>query len=369
MRGLVNSRFGRWGLIALLGVIGVAGLGAVGAHLAAKALKAQFEQALGPESEVGEIRLHWTRVEVRNLRLKAPSGWPTADTLRARRIVVEPDLRSLLSHRIHIHRIAVESPYLSLLRAREGKLRLVPSLIEKPATEGGKPPEVTIDRIDLEDASVDFFDATVSQPPHRLRLAQVEAGVDDLHLPDLDRRMTIRINGVMPSVQRNGSFALDGWLEIAGRNSQLETKLRGVDLVALQPYLVKAADTGVKQGALDLDLDSVVRKNRLHAPGTATLTDLELSSQGGGFGTFMGLPRQAVVGAMKDRDGKIAVKFALDGNLDDPRFSLNENLATRFGTSVADSLGVSIAGLAQGVGSAAQGVGGTLKRLFGGGKQ
>ena len=68
----------------------------------------------------------------------------------------------------------------------------------------------------------------------------------------------------------------------------------------------------------------------------------------------MGMPRQAAVGMMKDGKGQIAVKFVLEGKLDDPRFSLNENLATRFGASMADTLGVSLEGIAKGAGGIGQ---------------
>jgi hypothetical protein len=99
-----------------------------------------------------------------------------------------------------------------------------------------------------------------------------------------------------------------------------------------------------------------------------TLSGLELSSGK----TFMGMPRDMVVSMMKNKDGKIAVKFTLEGNIDDPKFSLNENLSTRIGSSVAGSLGISLEGLARGVGSAggsaAQGIGSTVGKLFGGQK-
>ena len=137
--------------------------------------------------------------------------------------------------------------------------------------------------------------------------------------------------------------------------------------MALQPYLIKAAETGVRRGTLDLDLQSTVRKGILHAPGTLTLRGLELASTGGA--TFMGMPRSAVVSLMKDQSGQITIKFALDGNIKDPRFSLNENLMTRVGSSMAGTLGISIEGLAKGVGSAgsgiAKGVGDSLGKLFG----
>ncbi len=47
-------------------------------------------------------------MEILNLRLKAPSGWHEADTLRAERIVVSPDLRSLLGQPIRVSSIRIE---------------------------------------------------------------------------------------------------------------------------------------------------------------------------------------------------------------------------------------------------------------------
>ena len=70
-----------------------------------------------------------------------------------------------------------------------------------------------------------------------------------------------------------------------------------------------------------------MKKNRLHAPGRVTLSGLELSTGK----TFMGMPREAVVAMMKDKKGQITADFVLEGNIDDPKFSLNENSSARSG--------------------------------------
>jgi hypothetical protein len=81
--------------------------------------------------------------------------------------------------------------------------------------------------------------------------------------------------------------------------------------------------------------------------------------------TFMGVPSKAVITSLKNRNDQIVVPFTLEGNLNDPHFSLNESLAAYIGSGVASTLGISIEGLAHGVGSAAQGVQGVVKKLFG----
>jgi len=357
----------RWKRVATIAAIVVAVLAslvAVGLHFATRTLKNQVLQALGPESEVGEISLGWSDIEVRQVRVHAPKGWPAEDTLRAARIVVVPDLRSLFSDRVTVSRITVEDAYLSILRTREGRLRLIPSMLEKPAAIDTKSPgpAVGIGKVEIKGGVLELFDATVRQPPHKVRVEALQATVDDLRLPELTSRTQIDLQGIVKGVRQNGTLAVKGWIELASKDSEISTKMRGVDLVAFQPYLIKAAETGVKRGTMDFDVKSTVKKSRLHAPGSVTLSNLELASSGSGF---MGLPRDAVVGAMKDRDGKIAVQFTLEGNLNDPKFSLNENFALRAGASIAGVLGVSVEGLVQGIGGAAQGVGSTLSKMFG----
>jgi hypothetical protein len=357
----------RWAII-LAGVIAVIGIAAtVGLHYAAKALKSQVEQALGPESEVGEIVAGWSTIEVRRVRIRAPNGWPAADALRAQRIVIAPDLRGLVSGKIRIDRIDIDQAYISVLRARDGRLRLLPSLLEKPKKKAGKStaPAVSIGAIALSGGVLEFFDATVRRPAHKIRLEQLHAKIDNLEVPSLSGRTRIDLEGTIKGVHRNGSMAIGGWTELADKNSELSTKLRGVDLIALQPYLIKATETGVRRGTMDLDIKSKVHKNQLNAPGIITLRGLELAPSDSSSGTFMGVPRQAVVTSLKDRDGKIVMQFILEGNLNDPKFSLNESFAKYLGMSVAAVLGISIEGLARGVGGTAEGLGSVIKGLFG----
>jgi len=96
----------------------------------------------------------------------------------------------------------------------------------------------------------------------------------------------------------------------------------------------------------------------------------------GFFDTFMGLPRAAVIGFLKDNNNAIDVAFTVQGDTSNPNFSLNENLPTRIAASMAGTLGVSIINVAEGfgslgrkgmegAGSVVEGVGAAIKSLFG----
>lgn len=361
--------------LAVLVVIAAVAAGA-GLHYAAGALRDKVRQALGPDSEVAAIALGWSAVEVTGVRVPAPKDWPAPDALRAERIVVTPDFNALFGkHEVRISRIVVERAYLSVFRTREGKLRLLPGMLEKPpaagkdgtgkAAPGGDDLAVSIDAVDVNDAALEIYDASVAKPPHKVRLEQLQARVGALRLPALTGRTSLDLQGVVKGVQRDGRMSVNGWIELASKDSEIATRLQGVDLVGLQPYLIKASETGVRQGSLDLDLKSTVKQNRLHAPGSLAIANLELASGKGGSATFMGMPRAAVVGLLKDKNGRISIKFALEGRLDDPRFSLNEAFMTRIGTSMAEGLGVSLESVAKGVSSTTQGIGSSLGKLFG----
>ena len=372
----------RWLLWLLLVVAALAAAAAVGRQLATERLKTAIEAALGPNSEVASIEAGFSSIAINGIRIRADKGWPAADELSARRVVVTPDWGALLARSIRIASIEIEDGYVSMLRRKDGKLELLPSLLGKTAAEkkarqgagqdeanGGTMPEIAIGGIALGNAAIDFYDASVRQPAHKLRLEQATIRIGQLHLPSLTVHTSLDMDGTVKGVQRDGKVSLAGWIELSSKDSELQAKLAAVDLVALQPYLIKAAETGVKKGSLDLDLKSTVKKSRLHAPGKVTLSGLELATGK----TFMGMPREAVVSSMKDKNGRIVANFVLEGDINDPKFSLNENMMAKVGAATANVLGISIEGLAKGIGSAgsaaASGIGSAFGKLFGSDKK
>lgn len=359
------------GVLALFVAGGIAGF-----RVAVGVLRDRLIESLGPASELAEIRVGWSRLDVERLRIPGPPGWPANDALRAERVTIEPSLGGVLSGQLRVQSITVIEPYLSALRTADGQLRVLPGLVaaqqEAESPAGSEPPaatrEVSIDRITLRDGVLELFDASVARPPLEIHLEQVEGTVLDVVVPAFGGKTRFDLAAVLEGSRQDGRVTIVGWAEIASRDSSLKTTLRSVDLLALQPYLIRAGESGVRKGTLDLDLHSEVSGNRLHAPGRLTISGLELAPAAGAFGTFMGLPRDAVVGALKDSEDQIAVSFVLEGNLDDPEFALNEAFTTRLASALAETLGVSLGGLATGAGSLGQkgveAVGEAVQQIF-----
>ena len=382
---MASSTTRKWGVVALIAVLVLVAGGIVGFRMAVGIIKGKIVEALGPESEVKDLKVGWFTVEVDGLRIKGRQGWPAADALRVERVVIAPSVRSLLSDTIRIGSITLVRPYISALRTRDGKLQVVPSLLEGPASKGKGPAgpparAVAISRLTVEDGAAELFDATVAQPPVKIRLERIQGTVRNVIVPSLKGKSQFDLTAVVKGVRRDGRGSLAGWAEGASKDSSVKTELRSLDLVTFQPYLSKAAETRIQNGALDLDLESEVRNNHIQAPGRVVITDLEFAPAAGALDTFMGLPRAAVVKFLKNKNNKIAVNFTIQGDINNPQFTLREAFATRMASGMAEVLGLSIRGVAEGVGTlgrkgvetageAVKGLGGALQGLLGGQKK
>lgn len=363
-------------VIAALVVLALAGLYAL-----QREAKARVEAALAPIGTASRIDVaFWlTSVELTDVRLKPPPDWPTADMLRARHITVTPDLRALLSHHVHVREIHVSDFTMTVLRRQNGSIEILPNLRREmeaantasaaSASSSGTdlPGEKLIDHIVLDDGSFVFYDRSVSNPPWRVTVSDAHANVDDVHLPALDEPTHIAVTGALKGPAHTGHVNFDGTMRLASKDSQTHTTLRGVDIVMLDPYLLKkaGAKANVTGGTLDLDLTSTVRGYRLHAPGTVTLHHLQLAESSDPLDSFLSIPTRAAVAALKSHKGDITLHFVLDGDLHDPKFKLNESVMTELRAGFAQALGVSAQGVAQGAGQTAKGIADALHNLFG----
>ena len=322
-------------------------------------LRAQVLQALGPTARIGEIDLSFRAIHLNALTLMAPAGWPARQALSAESVVIVPDLTSLFTRTVVISSIKIDRATFVVLRDRGGKVRLLPSLTERKSASGGNAastvessatPRVKIGEIVLKNSSVSFFDNEVRNPPLEVRLVDVDARLKHLGMPGLsdksDLTLTAKINGPI----HQGTISLDGWMVFATRDSAIKATVLGVDVVSLEPYLIQKAETGVRKGILDLDLDSKINAQHIRAPGVLKLKDLELRGDGGS-GTFMGMPRDSVVGMLRDRDGTITIPFTIEGSLNEPGFALDRAFKARVGLAAAATLGLTIKDLIDGFGN------------------
>ncbi|MDB5800565.1 MAG: hypothetical protein JWL63_1504 [Rhodocyclales bacterium] len=355
----------------LIALVAMAVLCAGAYYFALHTLKGQVIRLLGDQSEYSALHVSLTTIVIEDLRIRADpdadssEGWPAGEELRAARVTIEPDLRTLPSDNILISRIHFEQAYLPVMRL-SGKVRFLPTLLENRRKariakgEEGAPPKkyVHVAHVDIDDSDIDFYDATISHPPHRLPLRHVSGTIDQLKFPTLDEEATLDLKGNVSANGNDGKMSLRGKLVPRTRDSKLTLQLRGVDLRLLEPYFIKATRADVESGTLDMDVTSTVRDRALEAPGTLVLHKMKLD---GGL-KLGGMSRRLALKLLEDEHDRIDLQFTLAGNLGNPKFSLNEELSVRVGAALARSLGVSIESLGKGV----LGIGESVGSLLGG---
>ena len=287
------SRRARWVLFVVgsLLLLGIAGLGAM--HFAARSLKEHVLAALGPESEITDLRIGFTSIVITGVRVPPPKGWPAADPLRAERVVILPDLRQLLSREIYINNVRIENAYISAVRPKEGGgLKVLPGIMNKAKKGDAEKPTraAEIARVELDNCTIELFDQSIGSR-QKMRVDAVQGTITDIEAPSMKGRSKIDLKGLIKGPAHQGTISVAGWVEVAKKRSETTTIVRNVDLTLFEPYLIQKTKAGIGRGTFNLDLKASVHNNMITAPGTLTLNGLHLESGEGlsvGFPTFLG---------------------------------------------------------------------------------
>jgi hypothetical protein len=360
---MASPKLRRWilGIVISVALLTVAGVAAM--HFAARSLKQDIIEALGPESEVADLSVGLTSIVITGIRVKAPQGWPADSTLRAERVVVVPDIRQFLSRHIYVTSIRIENAYISAVRPKQGGgLKVLPSMLGESKKRKAESSGHTADihTVELDNCVVELFDATITGH-QKMRVDGVHGTLKDLKVPGLEGRTKIDLQGIIKGSSHQGKITVAGWLDVPGKSSELTTQVRNVDLVLFEPYLIQKTKAGIDQGTFNLDLKSSVRNNVLTAPGTLTLNGLKLKTGDGPLSGLSNIPRRAVLGALADKDNRVTLAFELKGDLDNPAFSLSEGLGLRTGAALLQGLGLGFEGLIRAFFALVSGFGSALR--------
>ena len=132
---------------------------------------ASAEASLHRKVEAGAIRLQifsGLGAGLENLVVHNPPGWESPDLLTAKRISVKVAFLPLLSRRVEVKRIVLDSPALTIERAPTGALSVDDLMKPSPdASAGAAPPASSaaaflVSRLVLERGAVRFVDRKVS---------------------------------------------------------------------------------------------------------------------------------------------------------------------------------------------------------------
>ncbi len=304
-----------------------------------RVLKHELESILGKGFSVKKIDLHWGSVEVLDIRFKNPAG---KEVFRTDKLILKADFIGLLRKNYIISNIYLNSPYILLEKNQRGEI-INPFLIKQSKNKKEKTiPPVFIKNIEIINGSLDYLDRKVSTTPVMTQIRDIKLEINDILFPLGDNFSSYNLSATIPGRLSIGILNSMGKIKPKNKDMDCKVGLRRLDITEFKPYFQKKSDVNVKKGTFDLDMVIKVRSRKINAPGKATLRGLEFEKGSGISGTFLNIPRSAVINFLKNNNDEITVNFVLEGDIDNPKFNIREKFMERISIAIAEKLGLSI---------------------------
>ena len=331
---------------------------------AEQTLRDRVLDALGPYGTVSRIIIGLGGIELTDVRIGRPEQ-PALEAFAAHRIHITPDYGDALLGRFTLAVVRIDQARLTLLRERQGWQMFLPLAGEPPAAlttntspaarsertpttaKSPSPSPLRIDRLEIDDASLELVDNGISRPPHRVSFEHLNLILHPLHLPDMRGQSTLTLSAELVGGEGKGRITATGYIGVQDKEYGLHVRVRSADLRVAQPYFSRGAAL-FAAGTFDLDIDAACQENRLYAPGTLTLNDLVLG--GPGAERLSRLQRMAVQTALRDSHGRLSSRFTAEGSCQAPQVNYDANPQTRIAQALFRALGLSLAEFARGIG-------------------
>jgi len=242
-----------------------------------------------------------------------------------------------------ISNLFLSNPYILLEKNKKGNLLYL--LLKKgpKRTEAEKPiPPIVIRKIEIRNGSLDYLDRKASRKPVLTKLRNIDFECKDITYPLNDTFSTYWTTASIPGKLSTGIFKSTGQIKLKTMDTNSRIEIRKLDITGFKPYFQKRDDVNVAKGTLDFNMDIKVRSNKIHAPGMAVLRDLKFEKKSGMAKKSVNIPSSALIRFLKDNNNQIAVNFVLEGDLDNPKFSLREKFIEKVSVAIAQKVGLSI---------------------------
>jgi len=205
--------------------------------------------------------------------------------------------------------------------------------------KSGEPIQVQIDRIRIQKGSIDFEDQKVGEPPAQIKLRDVNFEMGEIKYPLTSVHSPVQLKAKMEGKIQEGSIDIKGWIDAKTMDMETSLKVREIEVKTFEPYYRKRVTAEIESGTMDMDSKIEVRKKTIDAPGELDLTNLHVK-EGGGM--VLWIPAETLVSLLEKKGHQIKVKFHVKGNMDNPRFSLQETFLTQATIALAQALGMPI---------------------------
>lgn len=253
----------------------------------------------------------------------------TLDTLKERdflkwqQLVVEGlDYRH--GEGLAIGKVNLQQPYVRFIINEDLTTNVNDLMIPQPAEPNakaepaGKPLPIRIGGIVIKDGSANFADFSLT-PNFATAIQQLNGQIGTL---DNQSPKTAGVD-IKGKVDKYAPVSIKGQLTPFDPMNSLDiaTSFKNVELTTLTPYSGKFAGYRIRKGRLNLDLHYRIEKGQLNAENKLLLEDLQLGEQVDSKDA-VDLPIRLAVALLKDTQGNIDIQLPVQGDLNNPEFSV-----------------------------------------------
>ncbi|GEM_PF-5716193 len=208
----------------------------------------------------------------------------------------------------------------------------------------GPGPLLEIAKIILDDVGADFYD--LSQDPHfEISLDALTGTIEGLSTEDV-ARAKVSLDGRVDDV---APLRVAGQINPLSGDAYTDVMIRvdGVSMPAFTPYSGRFVGYSIDRGKLDLELEYKLNARHLEASNNVLLDQFEFGGRVESEDATS-LPVGLAVAVMRDTEGNIEIPLPIEGDIDDPAFSVMGLLGkalVNVVTKVATSPFAAVAGL------------------------
>ncbi|WP_226687199.1 DUF748 domain-containing protein [Stutzerimonas stutzeri] len=228
--------------------------------------------------------------------------------------------------RLAIERVDLSQPYARFIINPDLSTNINDLLVERSeagngsaqAQEPSEPLAIRIGGIAIADGSANFADFSL-RPPFATAIQSLNGDIGTL---DNREQKAASVN-VAGKVDQYAPVSIKGSLTPFDPLQSLDiaTSFRQVELTTLTPYSGKFAGYRIRKGRLNLDLHYRIEQGRLNAENKVVLEQLQLGEKVDSPDA-VDLPVRLAVALLKDSKGTISIELPVQGNLNDPQFSI-----------------------------------------------
>lgn len=226
---------------------------------------------------------------------------------------------------LNVKTITIKNLFSRIEREPDGRLNFSSLLVKnrgKPAKAGAPAaelPALKIDRVVLNKAALEFFDLNI-KPSYNAVIDDISGTINGLS-SDQNSLAGVKISG---RVNQHSPMNISGRINPFRKPFYINLNLdfHDIDLSQASPYTAKNIGYTTQKGKLTLNLHYLIKNRKIEADNKIFLDQFTLGRKVDSPDA-VNLPIRLALALLRNRQGEITLNIPVEGNLNDPEFSVS----------------------------------------------